>query len=152
MVTMWLWWVCCYGCYVTLMSMLLWLLCDIEEYVAMSTLLCDIDEYVAMVAMWHWWVCCYGYYVTLISFVAMVIKLHWLVVLLMVTVTLMSMLLWTGLGFYRVERYFYPTMDRNMGKNGRNTFLPGRNGRNMVETSSTSIMTHFQWFCISLIL
>ena len=43
-----------------------------------------------------------------------------------------------GLGFYQVERYFYPTMGRNMGKNGRNTFLPGRNGRNMVEMVETS--------------
>ena len=51
-----------------------------------------------------------------------------------------------GLGFYRVERYFYPTfyptMGRNMGKNGRNTFLPGRNGRNMVETSSTYLKSY----------
>ena len=64
-----------------------------------------------------------------------------------------------GLGFYPVEMYFYPTMGRNMGKNGRNTFLPGRNGRNMVEMVETSdipqvisIMTHFQWFCIYFIL
>ena len=44
-----------------------------------------------------------------------------------------------GLGFYRVERYFYPTMGRNLGKNDRNTFLPGRNGRNMVEMLETSL-------------
>ena len=31
-------------------------------------------------------------------------------------------------------------MGRNMGKNGRNTFLPGKNGINMVETSSTPVM------------
>ena len=29
--------------------------------------------------------------------------------------------------------YFYPIMGINMDKNGRNIFLPGRNGTNMVE-------------------
>ncbi len=42
-------------------------------------------------------------------------------------------------GFYPVDRYFYPTMGRNMGKNGRNTFLPGRNGRNRVEMVETVV-------------
>ena len=36
----------------------------------------------------------------------------------------------TGLDFYPVERYFYPTMGRNIGKKGRNGILPGRKGRN----------------------
>ena len=61
-------------------------------------------------------------------------------------------LTYTGLGFYRVERYFYPTMGRNMGKNGRNTFLPGRNGRNMVEmveTSSTYLKSYQLWHIFS---
>ena len=35
-----------------------------------------------------------------------------------------------GLAFFREERYFFPSVGRNMGKKGRNTFLPGRNGRN----------------------
>ena len=35
-----------------------------------------------------------------------------------------------GLAFFQEERYFFPSVGRNMGKKGRNTFLPGRNGRN----------------------
>ena len=41
-----------------------------------------------------------------------------------------------GLGFYRVERYFYHTMGKNMGKNGKNTFLPGRNLLNIPQVIS----------------
>ncbi len=62
-----------------------------------------------------------------------------------------ALVLLSGLVFYPVDRYFYPTVGRNMGKNGRNTFLPGRNGRNrveMVETSLTRNMMEMTYFHI----
>ena len=45
--------------------------------------------------------------------------------LLVISSSLLCLL--AGLAFFREERYFFPSVGRNMGKKGRNTFLPGRN-------------------------
>jgi len=46
------------------------------------------------------------------------------------TVPQKDLLLQSGLAFFGEERYLFPSVGRNMGRKGRNTFLPGRNGRN----------------------